>query len=85
MIANERILRDLSLNDSLVFYAFRYCLHAHSYAVGECATYLVQHWQNLLLRVQHHIHQELRAALDAGHTPIRSTLPCGTRCCVCRS
>ncbi len=35
----ERILRDLSLNDSLVFYAFRYCLHAHSYALGECATY----------------------------------------------
>jgi hypothetical protein len=29
--------------------------------------YLVQHWQNLLPRVQHYIHQELRAALDARH------------------
>ncbi len=29
--------------------------------------YLVLHWQDLLPRVQHHIYQELRAALDAGH------------------
>ncbi len=31
------------IDDTIVFLAFRYCLSAQSYAVGTCATYLVQH------------------------------------------
>lgn len=65
--AEQRILRDLSISDSIVFYAFRYCINAQSYAVGACATYLVTHWPDLLPRIQRQIHHELRAALDAGH------------------
>jgi len=37
--------------------------------VAECATYLAQHWQDLLPRVQCHIHEKIRAALSAGGIP----------------
>lgn len=67
MMIEHRILRELSITDDMVFYAFRYCLHAQSYVVSDCATYLVAHWHELLPRVQRQIHTELRAALNAGH------------------
>ncbi len=43
MIAEERTGHELHIDDTIVFLAFRYCLSAQSYAVGTCATYLVQH------------------------------------------
>ena len=35
------------LDDGMVIYATRYCLPRQSYAVGDCADYLIAHWDRL--------------------------------------
>jgi hypothetical protein len=33
--------------DSMVFYAFRYCLGRQTYVISECVEYLVENWHRL--------------------------------------
>jgi hypothetical protein len=64
MNVDQAILPELSINDTIVFYAFRYCLGRRSYAVDDCVAYLEAHWTELLPRIQRQIQVELRAAIE---------------------
>lgn len=38
---------DFIANDAMPIYAFRYCLGRMTYAVGDCANWLIENWSKL--------------------------------------
>ena len=56
--------------DQMMFYAFRYCLGRMTYAVDDCARYLIANWDRLSENSQKLIVKEINEALEkakAGH------------------
>lgn len=49
---------------NLILYAFRYAIGRKSYAVGEVASYLVEHWDLLSKHLQELICEEIRVAIE---------------------
>lgn len=65
--------------ESMVIYAFRYCLGRMSYAVGECVCFLMSNWRYLSSQTQGIIARELNVTFlkddlsrktDASHHPL---------------
>lgn len=50
------------MNDLMVTAAFRYCLGRRTYIVGECANWLVQHWNEFRPQTRELIQRELAEA-----------------------
>lgn len=48
--------------NSMIFYAFRYCLGRRSYVVGDCVAYLCKHWARIDARIQADIKRNITAA-----------------------
>lgn len=59
---NERILVD----QTILTWAFRYCLGRRSYAVGDCINHLIEHWNDLNKPMQKLICKEIRTAIEQG-------------------
>ena len=53
--------------DSMVLWAFRYCLGRQSYAVGDCADYLIAYWSHIDGVTQKLIRHEIEEALKNGN------------------
>jgi len=49
--------------ESMIFYAFRYCLGRMTYAVGTCVDYILNHWDELSVKTKTRIVQEIETAL----------------------
>lgn len=61
--------------DSMMYYAFRYCLGRASYVVTDCASYLIANWERLSPWCRTRIHQDIKRAFDAneyGHDDDRA-------------
>lgn len=52
--------------DTMIFYAFRYCLGRQTYAVGRCAEYLKTNWSRLAESTREGIKKEILYAFDKG-------------------
>jgi hypothetical protein len=52
--------------DTMIFYAFRYCLGRATCAVTECVDYLIKHWGDLSTDTQVRIHSEIKRAFERG-------------------
>lgn len=51
---------------SMIFYAFRYCLGRQTYSVGMCVDYLLKHWEELDVKHQEMIKTEIAQAIEKG-------------------
>ena len=52
------------IEDSITFYAFRYCLGRMTYAVDTCARYLIHNWDRLSENTQSLIVDEIIEAIS---------------------
>lgn len=55
------------MKDTMVLWAFRYCLGRRSYAVGDCADYLIAYWKYIDGVTQKLIRHEIEEALENGN------------------
>lgn len=63
--------------------AFRYCLGQHTYIVGDCADWLIAHWQQFSEHTRQHMREELEAVFsrdDLQRQVRREPFPLGSDC-----
>lgn len=53
------------VTESMLFWAFRYCINRQSYAVGDCVDSLRMNWTGLTKSTKDKICQEIRWKLDS--------------------
>ena len=51
-------------SDTMVLWAFRYCLGRRSYAVNDCVVYLMAHWKEIDKETKKIIHRDIREAFE---------------------
>jgi len=80
----DKLINPLGMNDLMATAAFRYCLGRRTYIVGECAEWLIEHWDTLNEAAKSTIKRDLEEAFINDDTARASgkenRLPLG---CVC--
>ena len=64
------------MNNSITFYAFRYCLGRQSYAVAECVEYLLDNWESIEYGTRLIMISEIEEANDENRAGMES-MPVG--------
>jgi len=59
------------LTQSMVIWAFRYCLGRSTYAVSDCVSYLLENWKFLEEHTKELIVREIDEAFEKGHCGMR--------------
>jgi hypothetical protein len=59
------------MTDSMVLYAFRYCLGRQTYAVLECVEYLLAFWSRISAQTRGVIQRDIRGAIGRGEAGVQ--------------